>query len=484
MIALLFVAFFGSYFMPHTINESDKVTMERMLVDGEMKMLTPPFPPSQAYVLGTDHRGYDLLSLLLNGAKYTLGIGLAVTLARFLIAIPIGIYSGVTGVLRGTLRIVQIISASVPLILILFPALYSLSQSLAINSGLPPDDPRITFFSIAMFSLLVIAGVFPLADQIADRARFFYGKEYVTVSQSLGASTAQIIRRHVLPQFRPELLHGFLTEYVQVLFLVGQLAVLSVFVGGSEPYFVDDMKFFLISRNGEWASMIAYGTDYLRSYPWIVAAPGLFFACSVGILSFFAHMLQKRLDLPSSFKRKPVWQRRSSLIVVPSVSVICIAVILFLPNKQPAVIPVNSVGDHEKTNQSMSQSSIDVKVTGANDQAFKSMLQKSTEFMKYLEEGKWEFAKSYFDKQESNPPEPWRSWMEALSTGKYKFVRAEKIYKNPVPRKVANDTLPRYDVEVIVKSQTGEEESWLLVMKSSTRIDEAVGGPSQVVIDK
>ncbi|MFD2170585.1 ABC transporter permease [Tumebacillus lipolyticus] len=484
VLLLLLLAVFGSHFMPYTIDEGDKVTMVRQQVDGEVKIAIPPFPPSKEHLLGTDHRGFDLLSLLLNGAKYTLGIGLAVTLARFLIAIPIGMYIGVTGIFRSPLRIMQVVSSSVPVILILFPALYSLSQTMAINSGLQPGDPRITFFSIAMFIMLVIAGIFTLADQIADRAQFFYRKEYVAAAKSLGASSGQIIVRHLLPQFRPELLYGFVTEYVQVLFLVGQLAVLGVFVGGSEVYFTEEMKFILLSSNGEWASMIAYGTDYLRNFQWIVVAPGLFFASSVLILSYFAHVLQKRLDRPVFIKRKPFWQQRGSLIAVPAVSIACVAILLFLPDKQPVALQVDATADQEHETRLLAQSTLDARVTGSNEKSFKLMLQNSTQFMKYLEAGKWEYARSYFEKAEAAPPEPWRTWIEALTAGGYKFVGAEKIYKNPISQKVASDAIPRYDVEVIVKNRSGQEERWLLVMKSSIYIVEAVGGPAQSVPDR
>src|SRR5690625_6975060 len=69
------------------------------IVDGELTeenhrtengvLYTPPFEPSEENLLGSDHQGRDLLSLIIIGAKETLLIVLLITVLRYLIAIPL-----------------------------------------------------------------------------------------------------------------------------------------------------------------------------------------------------------------------------------------------------------------------------------------------------------------------------------------------------------------------------------------------------------
>ncbi|HEU4963965.1 MAG TPA: ABC transporter permease subunit, partial [Bacilli bacterium] len=209
---LAFVAVFGPYLMPHQIDASQKTPYLVVQDHGVSKMINAPFPPSADHWFGTDHRGLDVLSLLLNGGRYTLGFALVVTLTRFLIAVPLGLYVGTTGRGRGLLDTLGSLFSSVPLLLILFPMFFGITRALQINNGLNADDPRLLLFTQLLFGALVLLGVFQPAQQFAERAVFYSGKLYITASRSLGASNTRLVFRHLVPHLRPEILFTFLTD--------------------------------------------------------------------------------------------------------------------------------------------------------------------------------------------------------------------------------------------------------------------------------
>src|SRR5690606_26474098 len=56
-------------------------------------IMIPPFPPMEGYILGSDNNGVDVLSRLVIGAKETFLIVLTIVIIRYLIAIPLGVFS-------------------------------------------------------------------------------------------------------------------------------------------------------------------------------------------------------------------------------------------------------------------------------------------------------------------------------------------------------------------------------------------------------
>lgn len=476
LLVLVVVTVFGSYLMPYTISPEDKVTFAHRMVDGKDQIVSPPFAPSQENWLGTDHRGYDMVSLLLNGAKYTLGFGLLITVARFAFAIVVGLYSGVSGRFRNALRVLQTITTSVPPLLLLFPALYMFNASFGLSLGLKPDDPRIMMFQIILFIMVIVVGLFPLSNQLAERAHFFNQKEFITVSRSLGASTGRIMFRHIMPHMRPELFYGFVTELVQVLFLIGQLAVLSIYVGGSEPLYLDEnrMNYLLLTINGEWGAMIAYGTSYIRNYPWIIAAPALFLAVSVLILSYFSHVLQKCLEHPAFYQSEPFWKNKSRLVMVGAGSAAALLLITLVPNKSPSAVATLSLNG--QSNRSvMEDVGIESRLRFAEE-----LPVKASEFMQYLAENNWDEAENFLatskEGEVSTPPAPYDKWLQALSSKQYQFVGTGRLTKG---KSNSPNTRDPISVEVKVKNPSGQEEIWALIMPGTTRINEVKGGPGQ-----
>jgi peptide/nickel transport system permease protein len=295
VLMLAAVTLFGGFIKPYSLNPEVKIPYEKRIVNGEDKYVTPPFPPDSRRWLGTDHRGFDMLSMLLNGAKYTLGFALAVTLSRFALALPAGLIAGATGRRKGIIAAFQVIFSAVPALLFVFPALLGVYNALLIPAGLPPGNPNIRWFVTFAYVLITFVGIFPLAHQMAERASFFNTKAYVTAARSMGAGNGRIIVRHILPHMRNELIFAFLTELVQVMFLMGQLGVMGIFIFGGEKFDFDpDPYTILLTQTGEWCSILSYGAVMIRMYPWVVFSAGAAFTLTILILQFFLKELKNR----------------------------------------------------------------------------------------------------------------------------------------------------------------------------------------------
>jgi peptide/nickel transport system permease protein len=468
LVLLLFITVFGSFLMPHHISPADRKPFEWQMVNGVRKMISPPYPPGSEFWFGSDHRGFDILSLILNGAKYTLGFAFAVTLVRFVIALPIGLYSGAKGRFRSVISTLQLVSSSVPPLLFVYPAMYGLYQAFGLGRGAAPFSKNDILFVEILFGLLVVIGVFSLAHQFAERAAFYSGKEYVISSKTMGASTTRIIFRHLVPHLRPEILFSFLTDFVQMLFLIGQLAVAGLFLGGGEMVVIDPdshpASVYVLTQIGEWGGLIAYGSKVMRSAPWIVAAPGLFYTSAILILSFFSLQMQKRLTHPHFYKTKTLVQNKPALAFMGAVMVTCAAMLLWVPNKAPqpvvakALVEMSASEKLQEAAKHVPQGEID------------SIKDRATSVMKYLGEGNVQYASAYVFSDSPPPTQAFQKWSEALTKRGYHFDKIGEV------KLISADAFMEFQAEVLVKDKNGKAETWYLIMVGNS-VEKTKGGP-------
>jgi len=295
MVLFVLLMLFGSWIKPHPITPDHKINFIQVQQDGKTRYLSPPFAPNHTFLLGTDHRGYDMLSLLLNGMKYTLGTALILTLARCLIALPWGMWSGASGRGLGVLSSLQGVIASVPAFIFLFPPLAGMYYGLRLDYGIKADPQYHLMFTVLFIILVTFIGIFPLAHQLAGRAQYYSQRLYIDASRLMGGSAYHRTVRHLIPCMRNELMFIFLSEFMQVLFLMGQLAVFSIVLGGTETVGDEEAGFKInVSITGEWTSLIAYGAKYIRLQPWIILSVGVSFAALLLSLQFFLAQLKRR----------------------------------------------------------------------------------------------------------------------------------------------------------------------------------------------
>lgn len=457
MILLVLTTLFGHVLIPQPITPDRNDTYRWETVDGVRTMVTAPFPPDSQNWLGTDHRGYDVLSMILHGAKYTLGFSLAVTFCRYLIALPVGLLAGVTGRGRSLLATLQMIVSSVPALLIVFPALYGLYLAYGMSEGLSPDDPKVFQFMVLLFALLVLIGLFQPAHQFSERARYYADKLFVTVSRTIGASDWRIAFRHLMPHLRPEVLFAFLADFVQVLFLVGQLAVLSIFLGGCEVFVIDaddPSSAVVLTQSGEWGALIAYGAKTFRTAPWIIAASGGSLTVSILILTFFSKQWQNRLARPAIYRSRPWRANKPALAAVTAAVVACTALLLVLPSRTEmaatGLATDEQLRKQEEIRSDLTRTAAQVVAATLNDRL--------SEAIAYTMSGPQEI-------KVDRPALVLDRWSKAFVSGRYAFVDIGEVRVSDL----SFDRSTFYEVDVRVQSQSGGEETWRLLMTPRMR---------------
>ncbi len=145
--------------------------------------------PCKLYILGADKLGRDVLSRLLYGGRYSLGVAIIGTLTTFLIGAVIGGISGYFGGWVDTfiMRLVEVLMS--------IPAFYLL---LSLRAVFPLELSSGQIFLIIVF-ILSFLGWASLARVVRGMVLSIREKEFVLAAKTYGASTLRILFKHILP---------------------------------------------------------------------------------------------------------------------------------------------------------------------------------------------------------------------------------------------------------------------------------------------
>jgi glutathione transport system permease protein len=208
---------------------------------------------SSAHWLGTDNFGRDILSRVLVGARYSLGIGVAAALLSALIGSIWGLLSGYLGGWVGTLsmRVVDIMLA--------FPGLLLAIGIIAIaGPGLDNVILAVTIFGIPIFARLVRGSTLAMKE-----------RTFVEASEALAAGPLRIMFRHVLPNILAPILVYITLRIGTVILIAAALSFLGLGIQPPTP---------------EWGAMLNEAQLYLTIDPLMAMAPGV--AISLAVLGF------------------------------------------------------------------------------------------------------------------------------------------------------------------------------------------------------
>ncbi|MEO1362798.1 MAG: ABC transporter permease, partial [Pseudomonadota bacterium] len=153
------------------------------------EMVWAPFSPpgEQGFLLGTDYLGRDLLSMIINGARVSLLIGLAAALVSIFIGVTVG---ALAGFYRGWVEEVLMRITE------FFQVLPTLLFSMVLVALFGASLPMITF-AIGIVSWTAVARI--------TRAEFLRIREleFVTASRAAGAGAGKLMFRVILPNAMP-----------------------------------------------------------------------------------------------------------------------------------------------------------------------------------------------------------------------------------------------------------------------------------------
>lgn len=222
-------------------------------------------PPNIEHLLGTDPLGRDVLSRIIWGARISLTIGLVVVISAAIFGTSVGLLAGYFGgfVDDALMRVTDIFFA--------FP---SLILAMAIAGALGP--------SIQNAMIAIAAVTWPVyARLVRGQVLQLRKREFVEAAESIGASGARIIRKHLLPNSLSPLL-------VQASFDLGGAILIAAglsFIGfGAQPPLA------------EWGVMISDGRKYVTTHSWLPLFPGLAILFTVAAFNLIGDGLRDALD--------------------------------------------------------------------------------------------------------------------------------------------------------------------------------------------
>ncbi|MEM2203087.1 MAG: ABC transporter permease [Sulfolobales archaeon] len=248
---LIFIAIFGPLLTPYNPYDFDLSRARQ--------------PPSPAHPFGTDELGRDILSRILEGARYTIGISIASVLLGVVIGVILGLASGYLGGLWDTViqRVVDVMLAF-PTVLLAIALVASLGQ------GVVSLIIAIAISTFPVYARLVRGVVLQVVNE-----------DYIAAARLLGKSKIYIMFRHVLPNsISPIVVQA--TYYMGLsILLASALGFLGLGVPPPTP---------------EWGAMIGSGRTYIFSAPHIVVFPGVFIMISALSFNLLGDGLRDALD--------------------------------------------------------------------------------------------------------------------------------------------------------------------------------------------
>lgn len=216
---------------------------DEQLFDG-LTLEGAPVPPSQAYWLGTDTLGRDLLSRLLYGARTSLIIGIVANGTAVLIGLFVGMAAGYTRGVAGNvlMRFTDLMMA--------FPALL---LAIVLAALLRPSL-WIVALVIAMVNWVQVARI------VYTETRGLVERDFILAERSLGAGHGRIVLVHILPHLMPTAIVWGTLGIATTVLLEATLSFLGIGVQPPQP---------------SWGNIIFESQSYFTAAPWLVFFPGI-----------------------------------------------------------------------------------------------------------------------------------------------------------------------------------------------------------------
>jgi peptide/nickel transport system permease protein len=222
-------------------------------------------PPSFAHPLGLDELGRDILARLLQGARISLLVGIAVVSVSSTVGMLMGSIAGYFG---GAID--DVISRVID-VLMAFPGIL---LAIALVAVLGPSLTNV----VLALSIIGWVGYARLVRGQALRAREF---EFVQAAKASGAGAPRIVIRHVLPTAIPAVIVQATLGMAGAIIAEAALSFLGLGVQPPTP---------------SWGTMLDAGRAHLFDAPHLTVFPGLAIATLVLGFNFLGDGLRDRVD--------------------------------------------------------------------------------------------------------------------------------------------------------------------------------------------
>jgi peptide/nickel transport system permease protein len=182
-------------------------------------------PMSAAHPLGTDYLGRDMLSRILHGARYTIGVAMLATVMACMGGIALGIFSAVK---RGWTD--SVVGRAADALISIPHLMFALVMVAAFGTSLP--------VLVLMAAISYVPGSFRFARALALDIN---AMDFIQVARARGEKTAYVVWAEILPNMIVPLLTDFGLRFVFVVLLLSGLSFLGL---GIQP------------PNADWGALV------------------------------------------------------------------------------------------------------------------------------------------------------------------------------------------------------------------------------------
>lgn len=223
-------------------------------------------PPSAQYLLGTDSLGRDMLSRLIYGARVSMIVGISASVLSLLVAILIGLPSGLFGG-RYDMFLQRFIDAwlCVPPLFIVLVVMTFVGQGM----------------TQVIFVIGLVGGV-QSSRVVRSAVIGIKGNVYIEASRAIGSTSSRLLIRHILPNVAAPLIIIFSLQLGTSILMEATISFLGFGIPPPAP---------------SWGGMLT-GTarQYMYQAPWLVMWPGLALAVVVYGINMLGDALRDVLD--------------------------------------------------------------------------------------------------------------------------------------------------------------------------------------------
>jgi peptide/nickel transport system permease protein len=254
VLAFLVLAAIGPFVVPYPEDARGAVHLDNKLR-----------PPGARHWFGTDEVGNDVYTQVVVGARVSLQVGLVITLVAAGIGVPLGV---IAGYFRGP------VGEVIMRVTDLFLSVPGLVLALAIVGAL---GPGIVNAMIAL-SLVWWPGYVRLVESKALSLR---SEVFVEAARAVGSGRFRIIFVHILPNCLSPIIVKTSMDMGLAILAAASLGFIGL---GAQP------------PTPEWGAMISHGRNYLPTWWWYSAFPGLFIYLTVLGFNLLGDGLRDILD--------------------------------------------------------------------------------------------------------------------------------------------------------------------------------------------
>lgn len=248
-------------------NDLSALTANNSLVLGDIHFKTV----SRFHILGTDSKGRDILARIMRGGRISLGVAFLATLTALVIGVNYGLVSGYVGgrVDALMMRIVDILYA--------LPFLIFVILLMILFDGFK-FKILLVFIAIGAVEWLTMARI------VRGQVLHLKEQEFVMAAKATGVKTLSILGKHLAPN------------------LLGPVIVYSTLLIPAVMLLESTLSFLglgMQANMASWGTLIKEGQESMRSAPWQLIAPSIFFSATLFAMNFLGDGLRDALDVKS-----------------------------------------------------------------------------------------------------------------------------------------------------------------------------------------